>query len=265
MKKEEKGKKKKLRMEQSSETLRYLLEDVRIVQTNIIFVLGLPKQLSKPKIIQKHEFFGQYGKILKVKINSRLGFKNKQSVIIVYSSPSEAALAVLCANKVIINKKKVRVSLGMNKFCFNFVLRNQCKFSKCSFIHCFSSDFSLLRFRNEKKDRFDHISEKEVIQLLFFKNSSIEFFYSQKEIGWEILPNLLQLHKKLPQLEFTFLHSGPDLPPGAISQESSQPTFSLSQISQPNLVLPSKEPLFGQQANQIFLIDKLLDQKIEFI
>lgn len=51
MEKAEQGKYRKLTIDESIEALRYLLDDVRIIQQNIIFVLGLPKSLMKPKII----------------------------------------------------------------------------------------------------------------------------------------------------------------------------------------------------------------------
>lgn len=69
--------------------------------------MGLPKSILKPKIISREEFFGQYGKILKVKISCLAGVKNSQSANIIYSLPREAALAVLSANKLKINKKKL--------------------------------------------------------------------------------------------------------------------------------------------------------------
>lgn len=45
------------------------LANVRVVQKNLVFVVGLPPRLSETEILKKHEYFGKYGKIHKVVIN----------------------------------------------------------------------------------------------------------------------------------------------------------------------------------------------------
>lgn len=41
------------------------------MEKNIIYVQGLPKQLLKPAVLKRREFFGQYGRIKKVLIKKR--------------------------------------------------------------------------------------------------------------------------------------------------------------------------------------------------
>lgn len=45
------------------------LANVRVVQKNLVFVVGLPPRLADAEILKKHEYFGKYGKIHKVVIN----------------------------------------------------------------------------------------------------------------------------------------------------------------------------------------------------
>jgi RNA recognition motif-containing protein len=47
------------------------LANVRVVQKNLVYVLGLPPKICSEEILRQHEYFGQYGKILKIVINRR--------------------------------------------------------------------------------------------------------------------------------------------------------------------------------------------------
>lgn len=92
----------------------------------------------------------------------------------------------------------------MNKFCRNFLLKKKCKIHKCNFVHYFPKDVAHLRFKNQRVKRFDHVSEREVVQLLFSNTSQIEFYYDASKICWALFPNALQIHQKLHQLDFVF-------------------------------------------------------------
>ena len=41
----------------------------RVVQKNLVFVVGLSQRLVDPDVLKKHEYFGKFGKIHKVAIN----------------------------------------------------------------------------------------------------------------------------------------------------------------------------------------------------
>lgn len=54
------------------------LANVRVVQRNLVFVVGLPLRLADPEILKKHEYFGKYGKIHKVVINQSTTYAGSQ-------------------------------------------------------------------------------------------------------------------------------------------------------------------------------------------
>lgn len=47
------------------------LANVRVVQKNLVYVLGLPLKLATEETLRSHDYFGQYGKITKVVVNKR--------------------------------------------------------------------------------------------------------------------------------------------------------------------------------------------------
>lgn len=45
------------------------MADVRVVQKNLVFVVGLSQRLADSEVLKKNEYFGKFGKISKVVIN----------------------------------------------------------------------------------------------------------------------------------------------------------------------------------------------------
>jgi CCR4-NOT transcription complex subunit 4 len=66
--KSEKRQKDQLRKQKVTESRQHLAT-VRVVQHNLVFVVGLPPRLADGEILKRHEYFGKFGKILKVVIN----------------------------------------------------------------------------------------------------------------------------------------------------------------------------------------------------
>jgi len=50
----------------------------RVVQRNLVFVVGLSKKLADPEVLKKNEYFGKFGKIHKVVINQSTSYAGAQ-------------------------------------------------------------------------------------------------------------------------------------------------------------------------------------------
>ena len=50
----------------------------RVVQKNLVFVVGLSQRLADPEVLRKHEYFGKFGKIHKVVINQSTSYAGAQ-------------------------------------------------------------------------------------------------------------------------------------------------------------------------------------------
>lgn len=50
----------------------------RVVQRNLVFVIGLSPRLADPEVLKKNEYFGKYGKIYKVVINNHTIYSGAQ-------------------------------------------------------------------------------------------------------------------------------------------------------------------------------------------
>lgn len=54
------------------------LSDTRVVQKNLVFVVGLSQRLTDIEILKKPEYFGKFGKILKVVVNPSPSYAGSQ-------------------------------------------------------------------------------------------------------------------------------------------------------------------------------------------
>lgn len=141
------------------------LANVRVVQKNLVFVVGLPPRLadaevsvtvyyygswSKRKLIvalifasfqilKKHEYFGKYGKIHKVVINPSTTYAGVQgpsaSAYVTYCSSNDALRAIQSVNNIMLDGRLIKTSLGTTKYCSHFMKNQQCPKPDCMYLH----------------------------------------------------------------------------------------------------------------------------------
>lgn len=51
---------------------------LRVVQKNLVFVVGLAPRLTDPEVLKRNEYFGRFGKIHKVVINQSTSYVGSQ-------------------------------------------------------------------------------------------------------------------------------------------------------------------------------------------
>jgi len=62
----------------SVELNRDRLAHVRVMQKNLVFVVGLSTQIAQEQVLRRTEYFGKYGKILKVAVNQSTAYAGTQ-------------------------------------------------------------------------------------------------------------------------------------------------------------------------------------------
>ncbi|XP_075164380.1 CCR4-NOT transcription complex subunit 4 [Haematobia irritans] len=115
------------------------LANVRVVQKNLVFVVGLPPRLADAEILKKHEYFGKYGKIHKVVINPSTTYAGVQgpsaSAYVTYVHNPDALRAIQSVNNIMIDGRLIKTSLGTTKYCSHFMKNQQCPKSDCMYLH----------------------------------------------------------------------------------------------------------------------------------
>ncbi|CAH8493453.1 unnamed protein product [Schistosoma turkestanicum] len=118
-----------------------ILPELRVVQPNLIFVVGLPTWISKDKdILKGQDYFGRYGKIFKVEVNQNQTFGGPQgqpsfSAYITYYRAEDAMRSIKDLNQSTLHGRPIRVSLGTTKYCSQFLRGTKCTKHECMYLH----------------------------------------------------------------------------------------------------------------------------------
>ncbi|XP_045466402.1 uncharacterized protein LOC123675156 isoform X2 [Harmonia axyridis] len=117
------------------------LASVRVVQRNLVFVVGLPVRLADPELLKKHEYFGKFGKIHKVVINQSTSYAGSQgpsaSAYVTYMKSDDALRAIQSVNNIMIDGRMLKSSLGTTKYCSHFMKNQPCPKADCMYLHDF--------------------------------------------------------------------------------------------------------------------------------
>ncbi|THD27254.1 CCR4-NOT transcription complex subunit 4 [Fasciola hepatica] len=124
----------------NSEMLK-LLPELRVVQPNLIFVVGLPAWICKDKeVLKGPEYFGRYGKVFKVEINQNQTFAGPQgqqsfSAYITFCRAEDAMRSIKELDQGMLQGRPLRVSLGTTKYCSQFLRGTKCTKHECMYLH----------------------------------------------------------------------------------------------------------------------------------
>ncbi|XP_015602796.1 uncharacterized protein LOC107271372 isoform X3 [Cephus cinctus] len=115
------------------------LANVRVVQKNLVFVVGLPMRLADADVLKRHEYFGKFGKIHKVVINQSTSYAGSQgpsaSAYVTYQRQEDALRAIEAVNNIVVDGRTVKTSLGTTKYCSHFMRNQACPKPDCMYLH----------------------------------------------------------------------------------------------------------------------------------
>ena len=175
------------------------LSKIRIIKKNLVHVHGFPPSLANTEKLSQIEYFGQYGKIQKILLSSKINSetnKKTYSVYITYSNEKEASYAILAVDSLLIEGKLIRVFFGTTKYCNYFLNNSYCpNEEKCMFLHKLVKDKDVIIDSNTIFSYNEHLNlAKKIIQ---FSNP-------------ETKKRIMSLHKPentvFPNIEFIFLN-----------------------------------------------------------
>ncbi|SAL99419.1 hypothetical protein [Absidia glauca] len=111
------------------------LSNVRVVQKNLVYVLGLGSKYANAE----NDFFKKYGKILKLVVSKRpptsTGTSASIGIYVTYARKEDAAKAIEEINGAVCDGKSVRASFGTTKYCTYFLRHMSCPNPNCMYLH----------------------------------------------------------------------------------------------------------------------------------
>ncbi|KAG2308478.1 hypothetical protein Bca4012_082436 [Brassica carinata] len=117
------------------------LTGVRVIQRNLVYVMSLPFDLADEDRFQRREYFGQYGKVVKVAMSrTQAGdiqlFPNDScSVYITYSKEEEAIRCIRSVHQFVLDGRILKACFGTMKYCHAWLRNMPCNNAECLYLH----------------------------------------------------------------------------------------------------------------------------------
>jgi CCR4-NOT transcription complex subunit 4 len=118
------------------------LHNYRVVQRNLVYVIGLPGgSFATEETLRKAEYFGQYGKIGKVVIHrNHATAQATVSAYVTFVYKEDAKAAIQALDGYWLDGHLLRASFGTTKYCNNFIRGVQCNNPECVYLHDLGDD-----------------------------------------------------------------------------------------------------------------------------
>ncbi|KAL3436974.1 hypothetical protein BDV09DRAFT_34137 [Aspergillus tetrazonus] len=136
------AKKKEAEKREIEASSRKNLAGVRVVQKNLVYVIGLnPTIRDESQLLQTlrgKDYFGQYGEIEKIVVSkAKPGGNPNQGigVYVTYAKKSDAATCIAAVDGSGNGDRILRAQYGTTKYCSSFLRNEQCHNRNCTFLH----------------------------------------------------------------------------------------------------------------------------------
>eukprot|EP00449_Zooxanthella_nutricula_P026440 CAMPEP_0198525488 /NCGR_PEP_ID=MMETSP1462-20131121/23388_1 /TAXON_ID=1333877 /ORGANISM="Brandtodinium nutriculum, Strain RCC3387" /LENGTH=271 /DNA_ID=CAMNT_0044255241 /DNA_START=105 /DNA_END=917 /DNA_ORIENTATION=- len=117
------------------------LSEIRVLQRNVVHVLGLTANIAKAEVLRRPEFFGQYGKLSRVtvsKVPMQATAGNSQplfSAYLTFDKAEDAHVAIQAVDGFAVDGNILRASFGTTRYCRRFLDGEKCERKDCGFLH----------------------------------------------------------------------------------------------------------------------------------
>ncbi|GFF22745.1 general negative regulator of transcription subunit 4 [Aspergillus udagawae] len=136
------AKKKEAEKREIEASSRKNLAGVRVVQKNLVYVIGLnPTIRDESQLLQTlrgKDYFGQYGEIEKIVVSkAKPGGNPNQGigVYVTYATKADAATCIAAVDGSTNGDRLLRAQYGTTKYCSSFLRNEQCNNRNCTFLH----------------------------------------------------------------------------------------------------------------------------------
>jgi len=117
------------------------LHNFRVVQRNLVYVIGVPIAFANEDLLRKPEYFGQYGKIGKVVIHRNPSAAHTTvSAYVTFVYKEDAKASIQSLDGFYLDNHPLRASFGTTKYCNNFIRGVPCNNPECVYLHDLGDD-----------------------------------------------------------------------------------------------------------------------------
>mmetsp|Transcript_15602 Transcript_15602/g.53287 ORF Transcript_15602/g.53287 Transcript_15602/m.53287 type:complete len:774 (-) Transcript_15602:39-2360(-) len=117
------------------------LYNVRVIQRNLVYVVGLSMNCCREDVLRRQEYFGKYGKIVKISVNRNGSYSSGRdghpsgSAYVTYQRPEDALRCIQAIDGVALDGRILRACFGTTKYCNAFLKHQPCNNPDCLYLH----------------------------------------------------------------------------------------------------------------------------------
>lgn len=115
------------------------LAKFRVIQRDLIYVIGIPMNIAHEEILEKYEYFGHYGEIKKIVVNQTPYTNTYQkptvSAYITFVNVDDALECLYALEGFTIGGHAIKASFGTSKYCSSFLAGQKCNKPDCMYLH----------------------------------------------------------------------------------------------------------------------------------
>lgn len=118
------------------------LQELRILQKNLVYAVGLSLDICIESVLAQNEFFGQFGPIKKISVNRSSPYSSGQSrngptgaAYVTFENDDDAANCVSVIDGAVWDGHYIRACFGTTKYCQAFLKGAQCNNPDCLYMH----------------------------------------------------------------------------------------------------------------------------------
>ncbi|KAF8448568.1 RING/Ubox like zinc-binding domain-containing protein [Terfezia claveryi] len=127
------------------------LAGLRVIQKNLVYVVGLNPRIKEEDLLQTlrgEQYFGQYGKIVKIVVNKRTAQdpamasyndsgKNSggMGVYVTFARKQDAETCIAAVDGSVNGDRVLRATYGTTKYCSAYLRNETCPNKNCMFLH----------------------------------------------------------------------------------------------------------------------------------
>lgn len=120
------------------------LANVRVVQRNLVYVVGMPYSLADEETLVRKEYFGQYGKVVKIAVsrsNSAMSTTSgtahgpTANVYVTFFREEDAVRCIQAVDGCMFEGRTLRACFGTTKYCNAWLKNLVCPNPDCLYLH----------------------------------------------------------------------------------------------------------------------------------
>lgn len=110
------------------------LSSFRVIQRDLVYVIGISSKIANEETLKQYEYFGQYGQIKKIVVNNQSQRPTVSAYITFYNN-EDAIECIYAIEDFVYCNYPMKASFGTSKYCSNYLSGVKCNNSDCMYLH----------------------------------------------------------------------------------------------------------------------------------